>query len=778
MVSAARDEDTSRYRNLIETMPDGYYRSTHEGRFVEVNQAFAAMLGYSVSELLDVDIRDALYFDEVERQAGDRNPSFGSPMEVYRLRRKDGSEVWVEDFARYERDDAGRVLYHEGICRDITQRRDAEEIQRKHSARSRILAELTSALLGARLDAEEILALSVQRCVELFGDGASIFLTDPGSPNLRLAAVYNVDHEAVKFFRNHFSAHPLTLTEGSFGRVIRTNEAILNEVFDLDRAKANAGETLRVFFEKLPVRTAMFAPLREEGRCIGVLGIGRNNLDRGSFTREDLAFFQEVADQAAIALSNAHLYQALERELAERRSAEERLRESEERYRALVDTSPDGIVVEADDRIVYLNEAALRIVGSDSPDRLIGKPIMDFLEHDSLADTDERQEELLSGNEPVQLGERILRRMDGATVVVEAEGAAVTYLGRPAFQIVFRDITERLESERQLRLQGTAVNTAANGIIITDTNGRVVWANPAFGRLTGYSMAETIGKDPRELVRSGQHSPEFYRAIGETMEQGRVWHGEIINRRKDGSFYTEEMTITPVRDDSGVITHFVQIKQDVSERKLAEEQMKSSLLEKEVLLKEIHHRVKNNLQVISSLMSLQADSVTDRTARTVFLESRHRIRAMAVVHEKLYRSDNLARVDFDEYLVAVAGELFRSFGSARIAQRFDVESVQLDVDTAIPCGLIVNELITNALKHGFPGGRSGTVAVTLKRIDNANVLLSVRDDGVGFPTDRDFRLMTSMGMTLAVSLTQQIGGDISLDASSGTRFAVRIPLNQ
>lgn len=778
MVSEAREEDTSRYRNLIETMPDGYYRSTHEGRFLEVNQAFAAMLGYTVAELLGVDIRSTLYFDEAERHSGDRNAAFGPQTEVYRLRRKDGNEVWIEDFARYERDEAGRILYHEGICRDVTLRRASEDMQRKHSARSHILAELTSALLGARLDAGEILALSVRRCVELFGDGASIFLTNPGSAYLKLAAVYNTDSKAIEFFRRHFTDHPLRSDEGSYGRVLQTNEAILQEVFDLEGAMRNAGDTLRVFFERLPVRTAMFAPLREEGRCIGVLGMARNSLDRGSFTTEDLVFFQEVADQAAIALSNAHLYQARERELTERRAAEERLRESEERYRALVDTSPDGIVVEADDRIVYLNEAALRMVGSDSAERLIGKPIMDFLHDDSLVDTDDRQAELLSAKEPVQLGERILRCMDGTTIVVEAEGAAVTYLGRPAFQIVFRDITERLESESRLRLQGTAVDTAANGIIITDSHGLIVWANPAFARLTGYSMAETIGRDPRDLVRSGVHSPEFYRSISATIEQGMVWHGEIINRRKDDSHYTEEMTITPVRDEAGVITHFVQIKQDVSERKLAEERMKSSLLEKEVLLKEIHHRVKNNLQVISSLMSLQADSVTDQAVRGVFLESRHRIRAMAVVHEKLYRSDNLARVDFDEYLVAVAGELFRSFGSARIAQRFDVQSVQLDVDTAIPCGLIVNELITNALKHGFPDNRSGTVTVALKRIDRANVLLSVQDDGIGFPSDTDFRLMSSMGMTLAVSLTQQIGGDISLDTASGTRFTVRIPLTQ
>ncbi len=776
MSRMVHEDRALRYQNLIDTMPDGYYRSSHSGRFLEVNRAFADMLGYSVDELLKVDISKELYFSEMERQTGDRNTSFGPATEIYRLRKRDGSEVWVEDFARYERDSDGGIRYHEGICRDITLRRRSAEAERREAVRSQIIAELTTALLDARLDPQRVLDLSVRRCVELIGDGASIFLYSPGETYLTLAAVYNTDSSAIDLFRSHYAAHPIRFDHGSYGQVISTNQPLLVPSVDMDRFVSGVDEKFREYFARLPIYGAMFAPLRSEGRCIGVLGIGRHDRTRPHYTTDDLALFQEVADQAAVALSAARLYDALERELDEKRRVEEQLRESEERYRLLVDMSPDGIVVEVEDRIAYLNPAAIRLTGADSAERLLGKPIMDFLQAESLADVDERQRELESSTEPISLGERMITRLDGTTLVVEAEGVNVPFRGQRAFQVVFRDISARKESERQLRLQGAALNTADNGIIITDKLGTIVWANPAFARLTGYSIEEAIGKDPRTLIRSGTQTEEFYAAISESMKRGEVWHGEIVNRRKDGTPYTEEMTISPVRDDTGEISHFVQIKQEVTERKRAEEQLQSSLLEKDVLLKEIHHRVKNNLQVISSLMSLQAERVEDVRFKSVFTESRHRIRAMAIVHEKLYRSDNLARVNFGEYLRSVAGELFLSYSTTRTAKRFEIEPIPFDVDTAIPSGLIANELITNALKHGFPEGRSGTVTVGLKTVGGNAAELYVQDDGVGFPPGKDFRTMTSMGMILVLSLTKQIDGLISIDRSSGTRFTVRIPI--
>jgi len=204
-----------------------------------------------------------------------------------------------------------------------------------------------------------------------------------------------------------------------------------------------------------------------------------------------------------------------------------------------------------------------------------------------------------------------------------------------------------------------------------------------------------------------------------------------------------------------------------------------------VLLKEVHHRVKNNLQVISSLLNLQAARVIssllnlqaarvpDRTTRDKLRESQNRVRSMALIHEKLYQSPNLADIDFAAYLRSLVSSLAQSYRDQAQSVQVDVQAIgsQLDLDTAIPCGLIVNELVSNALKHGFPEGRPGAIMVSLETADEDRLCLRVRDDGVGLPADRK-RLDSSLGLSLVRTLSDQIGGTLTIVSSSGADFAV------
>jgi two-component sensor histidine kinase len=203
------------------------------------------------------------------------------------------------------------------------------------------------------------------------------------------------------------------------------------------------------------------------------------------------------------------------------------------------------------------------------------------------------------------------------------------------------------------------------------------------------------------------------------------------------------------------------------------EQVKVSLNEKEVLLKEIHHRVKNNLQVISSLLSLQGDYAGDEASAKLFGESQDRIRAMALVHEKLYQSKDLARVDFAEYVRSLTQYLLQSHraDTSSIALEIDAEVIQLSLDAAIPCGLIVNELVSNALKHAFPAGTTGEVRVTL-RSEGDTVKLSVRDNGVGLPDDLDLGYTETLGLQLVNSLVRQLDGTMTVDGKDGTECVI------
>lgn len=201
------------------------------------------------------------------------------------------------------------------------------------------------------------------------------------------------------------------------------------------------------------------------------------------------------------------------------------------------------------------------------------------------------------------------------------------------------------------------------------------------------------------------------------------------------------------------------------------------LNEKELLLKEVHHRVKNNLQVISSLLNLQSEYIKDPEALQVFAESRNRVRSMALIHEKLYQSHDLARIDFADYLRSLTRSLQSSFGrsSSGVQIAVDVDEVMLGVDAAVPCGLIVNELVTNCIKYAFPGNRAGEIRVSMERVEGPGLRLSVADNGVGFPKDVDFRNTNSLGMQIITTLAEQLDGTIHMSNGVGTRFDISFP---
>jgi PAS domain S-box-containing protein len=215
---------------------------------------------------------------------------------------------------------------------------------------------------------------------------------------------------------------------------------------------------------------------------------------------------------------------------------------------------------------------------------------------------------------------------------------------------------------------------------------------------------------------------------------------------------------------------------DISETKRAEELVRASLREKELLLKEIHHRVKNNLQITSSLLRLQLDKVSDENARRVLRESQDRIRSMALVHEMLYRSPDLSRVDFREYLAALLRQLFRSHSvdTKRVSYSTNVQDGVLGIDIAMPSALIVNELVANSLKHGFPDGRQGKVEVSLQPRPGGYEL-RVRDEGVGMPPGLDFRKTETLGLQLVRTLTDQLAGRIEVKTNGGTEFVITFP---
>lgn len=305
----------------------------------------------------------------------------------------------------------------------------------------------------------------------------------------------------------------------------------------------------------------------------------------------------------------------------------------------------------------------------------------------------------------------------------------------------------------------------SEGIAVTE-GGTIREVNDQVTRMFGYSPGELIGRPIMDLV-----APESRELVQAMIRDEKTGPYEHLALRKDGNIFPVEVRARMIPPE-GPFARITAI-YDLTERKAAEKQILASLHAKELLLQEVHHRVKNNLQVVSSLLSLEAQRSSDARTKALFLETKNRIRSMALVHEKLYRSADVGKIDFGEYLQSMTEELVRSTAKDGLACSFDVEKVFLGVDTAVPCGLLVHELVSNALTHAFAGRKTGNVQVGLRRRDAQHVELTIRDDGVGF--QGDFRAMTSMGMTLVISLTAQIGGTVTMEKDGGTQFRITIP---
>jgi two-component sensor histidine kinase len=258
-----------------------------------------------------------------------------------------------------------------------------------------------------------------------------------------------------------------------------------------------------------------------------------------------------------------------------------------------------------------------------------------------------------------------------------------------------------------------------------------------------------------------------------------IWSGETALLHADGREIPLSQVVAVHKNSDGAVEFLSTIARDISERKRAEEQIKSSLREKEVLLQEIHHRVNNNLQIISSLLNLQSQSVQDQAERAIFQESQDRVRSMALVHEQLYRSKDLASIEASEYLQAVTANLFRSYcvNPSLIKLRVEMDQLKLGIKTAIPCGLLINELVSNALKHAFPNDRAGEVRVELRSLQDGQFLLRVSDDGIGLPQGLDMHRTQSLGLRLINTLSKQLGGSVQLGPGPGTTLEVRFAGN-
>ena len=432
--------------------------------------------------------------------------------------------------------------------------------------------------------------------------------------------------------------------------------------------------------------------------------------------------------------------------------------------------SDSVIVLDAEDHVIDVNAAAQQLIGHAD---CIGQPI----EHVWPSWANVRG----SANYGAGISEGIVVSSRNTQCVFDVRISPLTdWQGNLVSQVVvLRDIAIRKQAEEQIfeseEKFRTIFENASDEIVYIDRNGTIMDINKK-ETLFGYSREEIIGKKFTELHFVGLNMKEMGNLFKDAVMKGDhlpVAMMELEFNHKNGRRVFVEVSSRAIKKE-GKIVAILAIMRDVTERKKAEEKIKSSLKEKEVLLREIHHRVKNNLQIVSSLLNLQTQYIRDEQYADMLKESQNRIRSMALIHEKLYQSEDLASINADEYIKTLVHGLLRSYAvnTGRITSTIDVEDIPLGVDTAIPCGLIVNELVSNSLKHAFPHGK-GEITVMLHSL-NGYTELSVTDNGIGLPEDIDFRTTETLGLRLVTILAEdQLNGEVELDRTEGTAFHIR-----
>lgn len=478
------------------------------------------------------------------------------------------------------------------------------------------------------------------------------------------------------------------------------------------------------------------------------------------------------------------------------------LQESEQNYKSLIEHTSAGIMIhdEKGDAI-YANPAALKLIGVASLNDLADKNIFSYVlpqYHDKIRT---RKDEIKKGIDatfvPMQA-----RMPDGRVIDLETKTNHITYKGKPAIEVVIHDTAIQRQMERdKIRLQieeettrelkreiashirtrqrlnanqkyvRLLIDSSLDMIFACDQDKKITEFNTSAQHVFGYGLKEVLGKHISMLCANAAECENTFNIV---LQQG-TYMCETEHIKKDGSKFIALVSSSILKNERGEILGLMSISRDITRIKEAEEQLKKSVHEKEILLKEIHHRVKNNMQVISSILKLQSAYVEDKKTVELLNECRNRISSMAFIHASLYMKKDFANVHFADYVGNIATNLQQSYSSndKKIELKLDIPDFYMHIDDAIPCGLIINELLSNSFKYAFSDKKTGTIGLSVKNRQE-NVILAIWDDGKGISKNIDYKNTQSLGLQLVNSLVEQLSGKMELQSkpNEGTKFVI------
>ncbi len=709
-------ENKEKYKTLVEQQTEMITRWKPDGTFTYVNDVYCNFFGKTQNELIGKRYIPQMPVEDLERfsrffNSLDRNNPVGHF--THRVIDSDGEIRWLRwtDTAIFDTD--GNITEYQTVGRDITARKKAEVALKESEQQLQLIFE--NAPIG-------------------------MALSDLNKNYLKVNKAYC---DIVGYTKNEL----YTMT---FEDITHPDDkGIDNEV--ITQIKEGAGS--HYHFEKRYIHRS--------GKTIYV--DLRLNILRDSAGKP----FQQIAQVV---------------DITDRIEAEQNLKKTQARLTAVLNNLPNVTIYEYGEDVNFVSENIYDILGYPSDEFMKNPSLFSDLMHKEDTKTYDKKvaEWKRSGAKGVVSNEiRVFTKDNNIVWLEDHMFEVIPESGKPFFSGIMIDITQ--QKLTQLKMQETETKLSA---ILKNLPKVVIYQSGLDNDFISDNIKDMTGYSPAEILKDKY----FFGSVMHLDDMEKVksslknWHESgdegILNmefrlKKKSGEFIWIEDHMFRVNAGEGK-SYLSGILIDITERKIAEQKISQSLKEKELLLKEIHHRVKNNLQVVSSLLKLQSGYVNDEKSLDLLLDSQNRVRSMALVHQKLYQSKDFSEIDFNEYIAQLTEHLLKVFKTNKdnIAIKIYKGHFNISIDLAIPCGLILNELISNSLKYAFPNGRKGNIDIELKKAAHGKFELRIKDNGVGFPKNLDYRKTPSLGLQLVNTLVRQIDGTISMNNESGTEYII------
>ncbi len=666
---------------------------------------------------------------------------------------KYNKDIPIDDSAAPIRNTEGSIIGVVLVFRDVTRRRKAEkELLESKRFIQRIADSIPNVLYIYKLSGPQM-TYTNYKISELLGYSAD-----------------DVKKMGEEFFQKYI--HP-----EDFSRLTKLYQKYAlakdNEILDYEFRVKNAEGEWRWFHSY----DVVFAR-DNEGTAIEMLGTALDVTEKKLLENELKKYsghLEELVEMRTreLVVTNDRLKQ----EIITRVNAQKNIAEAEEKFRSLVENSLVGIYIIQDRKIVYINPKMEEIFGLAKGTNISDTNILDL-----VIEEDKQLVERNFWKVPDKAGETIQYifryKINNEIKYIEVRsGSKMEYNGKEAIIGTLQDVTDRIQAEKALKEQQeflrTIIDINPSLIFAKDWDGKFTMVNKQVASIYNTSTEELIGKTDADFNSNEEELKRFLeddRDVISSQKTKLVPEETVTNPSTNEKRWFQTIKV-PFKSVDGT-PQVLGVATDITARKLSDELTKKSLREKEMLLQEIHHRVKNNLQIIVSLLKLQSRYIHDKRDFDVFQKSRARVETMSMIHEKLYKSSDISSIDLGVYTRDLANHLLKAYNvnHEHIELKVNSEEINLGIDSAIPCGLIINELIINILKYAFPDKTKGTIEIDIKKAGEY-INLIVKDDGVGLPAGYDLRTSESLGLQLVETLIKQLEGSVTITSGNGTRFS-------